>query len=485
MSKRMVALWSVLFLLALPMTATAVPSYQLRTDAAGVPLILTANQGHGGLTMERIDATNDGLVYAYDDAGSGYEYHVMDPALESPNNAATSAEVALVQFWSGGRDMYEASVSTGVTVSAFTPRSGMTSTMANGAFLTMSGGGSGSYGEIRFEDNAGSYDGDSGMGARRGNGSFSFDTARHKSGLEWVAETGPGTDTWQVLVGLSDDGGTGRRPINYGVRKTEWGPLTGLNTGGTPAAGTRTITPGGRLVDAGGSATGLIDGLVPGVADAPHDFAINRRDGNLYFVSYHNDGNLDHVYLSAVSFAFGTLADDSPATYVNLDEDTTDNFLEITYDSGDDDPDLLMPYGLTFSPDGSVLYVVNAAGTSTSSGGDRVFQFDLFEPAQPIPEPGALGLALLGLPLLLRRRKKKGRRTSRKWMSMLGLLAVALLLAPAGQAVPSVVYQGSMKMPDASPQEHYVRSVCVLPEGTPRLDGGMTPEPRLLINYGW
>jgi hypothetical protein len=105
------------------------------------------------------------------------------------------------------------------------------------------------------------------------------------------------------------------------------------------------------------------------------------------------------VYLSAIDFVWGNLADDTVATYADLDPDQSQTYIDVAYDSGDAAPDLLGGYGLTFSPDGSVLYLSN-------SDINRVFIFDRLEETGPIAEPGVLVLGLLGMPMLLRRRRR-------------------------------------------------------------------------------
>ena len=91
-------------LVALSGAAMAAPLYQMRTDGSGIPLILIGNSGYGGWSVSWLGMSNDGYVSAYDTRDYGNEFHVLDPALQSPNNAATSAEVALVQVWDANRD---------------------------------------------------------------------------------------------------------------------------------------------------------------------------------------------------------------------------------------------------------------------------------------------------------------------------------------------------------------------------------------------
>jgi len=430
-------------LLALPLTASAVPSYEIRTDAAGVPLVLRpGTAGYGKDAAVYVKTTTDGYVYGFDANDYASEFHVLDPALESPNNAPTVAEVAVVKIWTTDYHLYEASVSSGWK-SSYGSLDGMTRCLpgkGQGGFFVWSGGGNASTREFRFEDAAGAFDADAGAAAERAAGSTSGGSAGlHKSSLELIGEVSPKSDTWNVVGALSSSGSGWLAAINRGVRKQEWGPLTGLvidpSNQANNTQGARTITVGGRLVDASNSDTGLISGLVPGVGDTAYDMAYNPYDGNLYFISMDTGNN--KVYLSAVSFAWGNLANNSLCTYVNLDPDTAETYLDITYLAAGNPADLtgqdlVRSYGLGFSPDGKRLYVNSGTGHLA-----HVFQFDLYEPPAPIPEPGVLGLTLLGVPFILGRRKR-GRGMSKKWMSVLGLAAVVLLLAPmTASAVPS------------------------------------------------
>ena len=86
---------------------------------------------------------------------------------------------------------------------------------------------------------------------------------------------------------------------------------------------------------------------------------------------------------------------------MDLDPNSGNTFLEITYDSGDADPDLLAAAGLAFNADGSTLYVSNSTKDDFGSG-DRVFIFRM------VPEPatmGLLGLGFAGMAVLRRRRR--------------------------------------------------------------------------------
>jgi hypothetical protein len=69
---------------------------------------------------------------------------------------------------------------------------------------------------------------------------------------------------------------------------------------------------------------------------------------------------------------------------VDLDPDNANTYIELTYDSGDANPDLLNAGGLTFSPDGTVLYIGNGKDNAES----RVFVFDNVLP--PAPPAGTI-----------------------------------------------------------------------------------------------
>ena len=347
--------------------------------------------------------TSDGYVIAGTSGGSGYEHHVLDPALASLNTAATSARVALIQHWTTGQQLYKGSVPGNTTDGGGNfAQAGMSSATTTNSFFMIDGGGNFWISEFQTQDAAGNYSAASGKAARLSATYVNtVDTANFKGSCEIYGSAGA-PDTWQFLV-AGQYYGDAVQPTITRVRKMELGALDMSGAGGPPPNnyGTRTAGAGGVLKDAGGSEANLFSGLVSGVGDLVKDMARNPRDGNLYFVSDYTEltNNQKHVYLSAISFAWGTLAGDSTAGYVDLDPDSANTYLEISYDSGDTNPDLLGTVGMGFSADGKILYVSNGSGT-------RVFIFDAVLPPEPVAEPGVLALTFLGLPLALRRRSR-------------------------------------------------------------------------------
>ena len=150
-----------------------------------------------------------------------------------------------------------------------------------------------------------------------------------------------------------------------------------------------------------------LNNLVPGIPDEAYEMAFNPDDGNLYFVS--NDTADSRVFVSAVSlpadaFDAAELGNDSVVTYVDLDPNSANTYLEVTYDaSGEPDTpgqNLFVSGGITFAPDGSRMYLSNSIGASPSSQ-NRVFVLKM------VPEPATMGLLLLGSTALALLRKRK------------------------------------------------------------------------------
>ena len=331
-------------------------------------MILTGHRGYVGFGVRWITTTVTGHLMVYDTGSYGTEYHMLDPARASPNNAATTAEIALAQIWLPTLNYYIASVATGAKCSGGAG-SGISRGLPNGGILAWTGGGTFTCEETRFEDNSGAYNPAYDAAARRGYWSASIETGLHKTGLDWIMEKPGSPDTWCVIGGLNTV--TPGAAITRGIYKMEFGPLTGWSLD-PPTSGTRSVTRGGDIV--GGRQESytrqkLVEDLIPDVADSVRDFAFNPLDGYVYFLCTWNDGSADHVALAAIRFTWTDLAATETATYVDLDPDSPKDYLEITYDSGDANPDLLATANcLAFSPDGKVLYVGN--------GGDRIFIFD-------------------------------------------------------------------------------------------------------------
>jgi hypothetical protein len=382
--------------------ASADPLWEMKVDGNGVPLVLQAGPGHRTPDVGVLGTTDDGYVVTGDGGGSGWEFHVLDPAGEEPNNAVTgAAQAALVQTWHTSKHIYLASVASGVKDS-FTGVDGLSRAIpgGSGAFLYYSGGGHASAFDVRLEDFLGNYDADGGFGATRGKSTDSTNIFQHKAGLALIGETSPGSDVLNMLAGQVASGGMGTSigdPLNGSIMKQQWGALTGLDVG-TATPGTRTITGGGNLTD-GISYVSMIDNLVPGIDDTVHELAYNPLEDAVYFISQDRDNG--KVYVSAITLPADAFTDefgnDSLVTYKDLDpDDAGKKYLDITYlaSSNPNDltgQDLTESIGIGFSPEGDVMYISNEGdGDQADFDGDRVFIFKT-----TVPEPATL--ALLGL----------------------------------------------------------------------------------------
>ena len=376
-------LLAVLMVVGLAATATAGPLYTMRTDEDGIPMILTSDS----LVAAKLTVTSDGYVVTRGrDAHFVHRLEVLDPALESPNNAPVSAQETFIRITDPAPNYYDGSVPGGINTDDGNPLGdkGLTRPLPGDTFFGWHGGGVVSFREVQLQDSTGVYDATAGTAARITAGSQTVQGALHKDGLEmWDSAGDP--DSWLVLGGMS---GTG------GIIKMEWGPLTDWTT---TNAGWRTITGEGSgwlIGGSGNSRTSLIQDLVPGVGDTLREFAYNPYDGNLYVLT----GTGDRSFLSALTFEWGDTEDDSVAEYVDLDPSSPNNYIELTYDSGDAFPNLTNAGGLGFSPDGSVLYVAHS---------DRVFIFDIDVVPESVPIPEPAGLSLLGMALLGLKRKRR------------------------------------------------------------------------------
>jgi hypothetical protein len=377
--------------------ASAAPLWSMKVDGAGVPLVLQATGGFGAPRVGVLGVTEDGYIAAMDGSGSGHEIHILDPAGEEANNAVSgAAQAAVVRTWDTNREIYLAGVASGVK-DDIDYCDGLTRAVpgGSGAIFWFSGGGTAEAYDVRFEDAAGNYDADGGFGANRGKSSDTTNTGLHKAGLALIGETSPGSDVLNMLAGQSTVGAAYGAPINNSILKQQWGALSGLDIG-TATEGTRVITGGGKLTD-GISYTSMLANLVPGIADDVMEMAYNVLDGNLYFVS--QDTTNGKVYVSAVSLpgdAFTSeFGNDSVVTTVDLDPDTANDYLDITYlaalNANDlTGADLVESLGIGFSPDGSVMYIGNE-GDGTSGSSDRVFIFET-----TIPEPATMALLAIG-----------------------------------------------------------------------------------------
>lgn len=226
------------------------------------------------------------------------------------------------------------------------------------------------------------------------NQNISLDTNDFKRGLALV---GPGsaTNSFQLLIASSPSGDFDQ------IRKLEVGDFTTPPT--TMMAGVRSTDPGGVLRDSTDTTSDFMPDLVPSINDAMVDLAYNPGDNLLYFLS--RDTTAGDVFLSAVSFDWGLTDDNSLVAIEDLDPDSANSFLDLTYiaslnpnDMTGEDLDAAR--GLSFSPDGSVLYITNGTGDGSSN---RVFIFDLAQPANlQVPEPSSILLmSMMGIAALL------------------------------------------------------------------------------------
>ena len=396
----------VLMLLAGP--AVAAPLYNLKADPSGIPYILHSTAGlysfgqggFGGLSA----MTVDGNPYvALGQQYSSLVLHAGD-AYQSLNNSATPTETvsSYLRHWDAStpskstvcNGRYDRDLSTEVLfANSSLLQYGMTRPFAEGRFFGGAySGGSVEVADIQLEALGGTPDATSNAAGLRSQTDVIVDAGQYKNGLALVGQAGS-ADTWNLLVG-SITANSPTATLLY-LGKVEMGALTGLTD---DVKGTRSYTQGGYLTDSGGSGTDLFANLVPDVADSVVDFAINPTDGRLYFLSI--DETNDKAYLSAVSLTggWGDLADDVVCTYVDLDTETADKYLDITYDNGTDPALASYARGLGFSEDGKVLFVARNAGDGAPA---RVFIMEIPEPATM----GLLGLGFAGMAALRRRRR--------------------------------------------------------------------------------
>lgn len=297
-----------------------------------------------------------------------------------------------MQHWSNTQDLKSGSVGSGAGLS----NTGLTSagytrqTSGNTSFGTNNAGGM-TISEFQYQNGSSAYDADSGKAAQLSNSpGLAIYSGYYKADLELIES--PGSDVHRLITGLATSSSE-NVPVSHanGIAKLEVGARTGHDS---TTVGTRTGTQGGKLIGGSlGTATSLLDDLVPGISDTVYGFGYNTNDNNLYLVS--NDTTNNKAYVSAISFAWGATVDNSTATYVDLDpDDIGKKYLEITYDSGDANPDLKFAKDVAFSPDGSQMYVSNY--------GTRVFIFDVV-----VPEPASVSVLMsIGMAGLLARRRR-------------------------------------------------------------------------------
>lgn len=219
--------------------------------------------------------------------------------------------------------------------------------------------------------------------------------------LDQEDDGGP-VDRW---ANFYDRGGTNS---NEGLRIYQMGTAV---TGATnTTAGSRTTSNKGLLFPKY-SATDLdfID-LVPNAGDAVRDIAVRHTEGaatnvfDIYFLSY--DGTNGLTYLSAIQATVPVDPAGWAVEQLDVSGSEADgiDYLQLRDTVADAD---IAGRGITFSPDGSLLYVSSSLQLSTGNSAyddARIYIFELIED-KPIPEPASAGLVLIGLAGLLRRRR--------------------------------------------------------------------------------
>ncbi len=379
------------------------------TDGSGVPYVLIPGAGWSSTQAARLVVTNDGYVAAQT-TGAGAELHIMSTGLKKLTNVVSGdSQHSLTQTWASPQDLYNGSVPGNTTITGgSTFNSGIARPTADNTIFSWYGGSTPDIYQTQWQTSSLTPTYGIQQATRSGltvapmavqykaTGTSLGDAGLHKSDLEYV---GPSGSNFQML---GAHGVTGGAFNTGGIQKMEWSRGT---AGSSITAGTLNGSEGGFLVNASNSKSVLLDDLVSGVADNIMGMALNPVDNKLYFVSVSGTGNDgsnifsdNKVYLSAVSFTFGTLAADSTATYVDLNGVAAGNSLEITWKkplqadgANGNFGSLLTVNDLAFSPNGNSLYV--------SNGADRVFMFT-------VPEPTGLALLAPGALMALRRKKR-------------------------------------------------------------------------------
>ncbi|MCG3179316.1 MAG: hypothetical protein BIFFINMI_01650 [Phycisphaerae bacterium] len=401
---------SALLTLLVTSSLLAAPAYQMRLDGSGVPLVFWDSRGFSGGfddankigVIAKDDNPGEHVVVVMDKDGSasGFDQYVFDPALASPNNAVTNGALTVFQTYAN-QELYAGSVVGGVKAANGLVVAGHARGNSINTFFGLSGNG-GTFGlaEYQLRDTSDNFNVDGGVAALLAAQNVGIDTGNFKKALALVSDDG---STFHML--LASSGGASVTLI----RKMDIGGYSVAPTATT--AGTRSVTAGGTLRDSGDTTNNFMADLVPVINDSIQDIAINPGDGNLYFLS--DDRTNGRVFLSAVSFSFGNLGDNSITSIVDLDPDSANTYLELTYTAASNANDLtgenlVAARGLAFSPDGSVLYVTNGDSDNNSK---RVFIFDA---PVAVPEPATLGLlATGGILLLVAGRRRVCRRRSR------------------------------------------------------------------------
>jgi hypothetical protein len=396
----MLGLLALAVLLA-PAAAMAAPVYE-RVEVGGVAQVLRAPVGGFANTEQSgrlaYHSDNDRLYWS-GHTSAGHSYFWVDPTLTGNLGGSHDSSTGAVKSYKLGgspppiiSDVYAGTVTGAVKSVLHSSNVGMAYLPPEQTVLTMVS--TGNNAPIRSFQAAASVGGGDvvweGTSASKVNsgrhryddGSGGLTTGFHKWGLAYLGEDA--TDYHFLFIDNRNSGGQNGKTM-------KWGKTPGTPVGPT-TVGVRPIS-----ITSGTVTSTQLNGLVPGINDYVKAIG-NDAAGNIYALSGEAGGT---NYVSAFSAAGGF-------SQIDLDPDDDNGagsmYLDLT-GLITDTPDTsnITGHGIAVNADASLIWI--AASSGSSSTPDNIFVFETTE-EPPIPEPGVLVLGLLGMPMLLRRRRR-------------------------------------------------------------------------------